>query len=122
MNKVTLEVVRGDTFKLPLKLNSGTKEFPKKYTLCKGDMLYVGIMEPGQPFENATIRCALDETCPRDELGNTLLILNHSETKNLNPGKYYITVKFVQYDEVTTVLNQKLFFVTGTPIGGCNCE
>jgi hypothetical protein len=117
-NKITFEVVRGDTFYLPLELNSGTRERPKAYKLQGNDRLYVGIMSPGQSFENATVRTTLDASSPKDGYGNTLLFLNHNDTKNLEPGKYYISIKLVSDGNVTTLVDQKLFFVTGTPIRG----
>ena len=117
-NKITFEVVRGDTFYLPLELNSGTRERPKAYKLQGNDRLYVGIMSPGQSFENATVRTTLDASSPKDGYGNTLLFLSHNDTKNLEPGKYYISIKLVSDGNVTTLVDQKLFFVTGTPIRG----
>lgn len=118
-NKITFEVVRGDTFYLPLELNSGTREHPKEYRLQGNDKLYIGIMLPGQPFENAVIRVSLDRNSPRDNYGNTLLYLSHTNTSCLEPGKYYISIKFVSGRNVTTLVDQKLFFVTGTSHKGC---
>ena len=115
INKSYLEVVRGDTFYMPLVLNSGTREYFEPYVLGNCDHLYIGIMKPGQPFEHATVRCALDCHSPRDSFGNSVFKLNHEDTKNLEPGKYYMTIKFVHNDDVTTLINQKLFYVTGSP-------
>lgn len=117
-DRVTFEVVRGDTLYIPLELNSGTREFPEHYELQGNDRLYVGIMTPGQSFEHALIRIALDASSPKDNYGNTLLFLSHNNTSQLEPGKYYISIKFVSDSNVTTLVDQKLFFVTGTSIRG----
>lgn len=114
ISKPFLEVVRGDTFYLPIALNSGTREYFEPYLLDKDDALYIGIMRPGQPFEDAIIRCKLDQCSPRDSFGNSIFKLTHDDTKNLEPGKYYITIKFVSGEDVTTLTDQKLFYVTGS--------
>lgn len=118
-SKITFEVVRGDTLCLPLKLNSSTRESPEEYRLQGNDKLYVGITFPGQAFEDATIRVTLDRNSPRDNFGNTLLQLSSEATQCLEPGKYYISIKFVSGRNVNTLLDQKLFFVTGTPSKRC---
>lgn len=116
--KITFETVRGDTFYLPLELNSGTREYPIEYKLTGDDKVYIGITTPGQPFEEATIRITLDANSPRDKYGNTLMYLTHNDTKDLEPGKYYLTIKFVSDGNVTTLIDQKVFFITGTSLRG----
>jgi hypothetical protein len=115
ISKSYLELVRGDTFCLPLCLNAGTREWFEPYVLGKEDAIYIGITKPGQPFEEATVRSKLDMHSRRDSFGNTVFKLSHEETKHLEPGKYYITIKFVSGFDVTTLIDQKLFYVTGTP-------
>jgi hypothetical protein len=121
ISKPYLELVRGDTFRMPLYLNAGTRECFEPYTISNDDVIYIGITKPGQPFEVATVRCKLDIHSEFDASGNLLFVLSHDETKNLEPGKYYITIKFVSDSIVTTLVDQKLLYVTGTPTccGGC---
>lgn len=122
-NATTFEMVRGDTFTLPLKLNSGTRMHYEQYKLQGNDVLYVGIMLPGQSFENSIIRCALDKNSPRDANGDTIFKLESSHTEKLFPGKYYISIKLLKDGEVKTLLNDTIFFITGSKpelsIPGC---
>lgn len=108
------ELVRGDTFILPLKLNSGTRLYPEQYTLQGDDTLYIGIMLPGQAFEESIIKCALNTHSPKDAEGNTIFRLDSVHTSDLEPGKYYISIKLVNDGVVTTLLNNQLFFITGS--------
>lgn len=114
LDRITLEMVRGDTFKLPLPLNSGTRENPSKYTLSENDSLYIGIMKPGQSFEHAEVRCKLNNNCTKDIDGNPLLYLKPKYTCNLFPGKYYLTVKLESGEDVYTLVDHKIFFITGS--------
>lgn len=116
INKSYLELVRGDTFNMPLPLNCGSREYFQPYALGTSDYLFIGIMRPGQPFEEAVVRCKLDCHSPRDAFGNSIFRLTHEDTKNLEPGKYYITIKFVNNDDVITLVDQKLFFITGSNV------
>lgn len=113
-NATTFEMVRGDTFTLPLRLNAGTRMHYVPYQLQGNDVLYIGIMLPGQPFENSIIRCALNKYSAKDKDGNTVFKLTSSDTEDLFPGKYYISIKLVKDNEVTTLVNDKLFFITGS--------
>lgn len=114
------DMVRGDTFILPLKLNSGTRLYPEHYTLQGDDTLYIGIMLPGQSFEEAIITCALNRHSPKDTNGNTIFRLDSVHTRDLEPGKYYISIKLVNDGVVTTLINDKLFLITGSRPPGFN--
>lgn len=122
-NATTFEMVRGDTFILPLKLNCGTRMNYEQYKLKGNDSLYIGIMLPGQSFENSIIRCSLDKNSPRDANGDTIFKLESAHTEKLFPGKYYISIKLLKDGEVKTLLNDTIFFITGSKpelsISGC---
>ena len=95
-NNVT--VTRGDSFKRPLFLNSGTDLKPSRYVLKDSDEVYLGIMEPNQPFENSIVR------------------KKFSDTEKLIPGTYYyqIKAKFINEDltyDVNTVVQKTKFVI-----------
>ena len=48
---------RGDSFSVPLFINGGSELVPIRYSLSAHPEteIYFGVMEPGQPFENAII-------------------------------------------------------------------
>lgn len=114
IDKITLEMVRGDTFALPLPLNMGTREEFIPYYLNCNDCLYIGIMKPGQPFEHAEIRCMIDCNGIKDDFGNPLFYLMPEDTERLMPGKYYLSIKYSSGKNVTTLVDHKMFFITGS--------
>lgn len=92
----------------------------EQYSLGDGDTLYVGVMEPGQPFEDALIRKALT----KDDMlssGEVWVPFASSDTINLLPGAYYIQMKLRKYEgvdesgdakySVDTVLGKSKFFI-----------
>lgn len=114
IDKITLELVRGDTFQLALPLNSGSREEFIPYFLQPGDTLYVGIMKPGQAFECAEIRVALNCCSRTDDFGNALLHISSHDSAMIEPGKYYLSIKFKSKDVVTTLIDHKIFYVLGS--------
>ena len=106
-----LEFVRGDTVSIPLRLNFGTREYPEIRELTDNEQLVVALMRPNQPYEEAIIKKTLD----KDSEHPSIFSLSHDDTVNLDIGKYYFTVKYINNNEVETVVNSKLLFVTGSP-------
>lgn len=114
---------RGDTFRLPITINCGTKLEPEIYELKQNDTLYIAILEPGQSFENAIIRQTLTMKNADEETGCITFILKSSDTEYMLTGKYFITIKLEQEDgTVTTVLPMKEFWLTGTSKDLCCCS
>ena len=70
-----INLMRGDSFTTPIKINLGSKLRPIHYRLGPSDKLYFGLMEPNQAFENAILKKVFDHTSPQDGEGNTLLTL-----------------------------------------------
>lgn len=114
LDRTTLEMTRGDTFVLPLPLNRGSREYFEKHELTDNEYIYIGIMKPNQPFENASIRCMLDKDSEKDSQGNCVMRLSSEHTVNMNPGKYYLTVKFVRDSDVHTLIDSKIFYILGS--------
>ena len=114
IDKITLELVRGDTFELSLPLNSGTRENFIKYVLQPEDFLYIGIMKPGQPFEHAEVRLALNAWCKTDANGYPVFEISANDSALLDPGKYYMSIKFKSGALVKTLVDHKIFYITGS--------
>jgi len=112
-----ITVSRGDTFELPIYINEGTKLNVKYRPLKPSERLYVGVMEPGQPFEDAIIRKVYNSDSVTDSDGNTLMIFNSIDTEYLKVGKYYYTIKLRELltdgtETVTTLVSPTLFWIT----------
>jgi hypothetical protein len=115
---------RGDTYEFDLTINDETST-DGRYRLKENDALYLGIMDPGQPFEIALIRkkVTVEDT---DTMGNINLVLNPEDTLDLLPGKYFYSVKLHldhyeydpetkeiigQVDKVVTIINKTKFIL-----------
>ncbi len=85
----------GDYFEAPLFLNVGYGCCPVRYTLQETDKVYVGIMEPNQPFEDALIRKVLTIK-DLNRQGDPVLILRPDDTERVMPGMYYYEVKLLR--------------------------
>ena len=114
LDRVTLEMSRGDTFILSLPLNEGSRENFIRHTLADDEYIYIGIMKPNQSFENAQIRCMLNKDSEKDSSGNYIMKLSPEHTVSMCPGKYYLSIKFVRDTDVYTLVDSKLFFITGS--------
>ena len=101
---------RGDTYEFDLTINDETS-VDGRYHLQGDDALYLGIMDPGQPFEEALIRkkITVEDT---DDMGNINLVLNPEDTLDLLAGKYFYSVKLhldhYTYDEKTNEIIGKV--------------
>ena len=110
-----IELVRGDSFSVPLFINKGTDLCPLRYELKNGEYVYFGLMEPNMSFENALVRKRYDNTNENDNK-DIIISFDADDTVNLQPGKYYYEVKAVLLDKnnkqiVNTVIPKKEFFI-----------
>ena len=111
---------RGDSFEFPIQLNIGNSLQHEGYKLKETDVLYLGIMEPNQPFETAIIRKKFVYEDLDDE-GNITIRFWPEDTQCVLPGKYYYQVKLKTFDidkktgktraDVETVIDKTLFYI-----------
>ena len=93
-----IEVNRGDSFELPLFINQGTDITPIRYNMkTSNSEVYVGVMEPNQPFERAIIRKKYTKN-DVNENGDIVVKFSSNDTVCLLPGKYYYQVKIKLYN------------------------
>ena len=115
-NNGIITVNRGDSFELPLRLNVGTSLDQTLYTLTDTDVVYIGVMEPQQNFEDAILRKRVTKENV-DDNGTLIVRFWPEDTCCLTPGKYYYQVKITTVDEKTkrtdveTILNKTLFYI-----------
>ena len=109
-------VNRGDSFELPLILNIGSAIDYQAYIPTDKDTVYVGVMEPNQPFETALIRkVATAEDV--DKHGHVIVRFWPEDTECVLPGKYYYQVKLRTFDaaaqryDVETIIDKTLFYI-----------
>ena len=109
-------VNRGDSFEIPLVLHSGSDIDPIYYDMRPSDILYLGIMEPNQPFEDALVRKKFTYS-DLDQFNNIYFRFWPNDTVCLLPGKYYYQIKLQSVDEKTgredveTVVDKTLFYI-----------
>ena len=112
-----ITINRGDSCWFPLQLNIGTNLEPLAYQLSDSTIVYFGVMEPNQPFENALIRKKFTiSDCDGD--GNIIIKFSPRDTQCVLPGKYYYQVKVQRFNsddqsdyEVDTVIDKTLFWI-----------
>lgn len=93
-----IEVNRGDSFELPLFINQGTDITPIRYNMKNSNSeVYVGVMEPNQPFERAVIRKKYTKN-DVNENGDIIVKFSSNDTVCLLPGKYYYQIKIKLYN------------------------
>lgn len=115
---------RGDTYEFDLTIDDDTS-VDGRYHLQGDDTIYLGIMDPGQPFEDALVRKSFTVE-DVDLNGNLTIIIEPMDTLDLLPGTYYYAVKIhLQHenihpetgellgyiDKVHTVINKTKFFL-----------
>lgn len=111
-----IRINRGDSFELPVILNIGNSIKNSIYRLSENDVLYLGVMEPNQPFETAIVRKKITYV-DQDEDGAIGVRFWPNDTACLLPGKYYYQIKLQTIDpstgreDVETVINKTLFYI-----------
>ena len=109
-------VNRGDSFEFPVLLQLGNSMSPLKYQLQDKDKVYIGIMEPNQPFEDALIK-KVCTSADQDMYGYVVAQFQPLDTLYVLPGKYYYQIKLQtinqrtgQYD-TETMVDKTLFYI-----------
>ena len=107
----SIQISRGDSFFVPLFINEGTDLIPIRYALGEGELVYLGVMEPNQPFENAIIKKIFDKDSEKTEDGDLLLTFDVEDTEYLHQGQYYYSIKIKRGDKVDTLIPERNFII-----------
>ena len=99
-----------------IELKTGVFPFEKRYTLKEGDVLFFGLMEPNQHFENAIIKKELHYDDYDVEGGMLKVVFDPEDTIELVPGTYYYQIKLLRKDIddeiiVDTVVQKTKFII-----------
>lgn len=112
-----ITINRGDTYNFDLTIYDDSTP-DGRYILQDDDVLYFGLMDPHQKFENALVKKRFTkDDC--DEAGNLNIEIKPEDTLDLMPGVYYYAIKLhrrkndeVEYiDKVITVINKTKFVI-----------
>lgn len=98
-----ITITRGDSAFTVIFINQGTLLEPERYELQGEDTLYIGVMEPGQRFEDAVIKYRLT-TEDLNQDGDALWVFKPTDTEYLEPGKYFYEIKLVRGGEETATV------------------
>ena len=133
-NNGIIKISRGDSASLPLFINcdiidaenkrviSGSKILkPHRYKITtigkeQKARVYLGVMEPNQPFERALIRQKYTPESKTNVYGDLIIKFRPEDTMYLKPGRYYYTIKIQREDRfgneyVDTIVPQTQFFI-----------
>jgi len=111
-----ITINRGDTYEFDLTINDDS--IGGRYILQDDDVLYFGLMDPHQKFENALVKKRYTkDDC--DEMGNLNIVIRAEDTIDLLPGVYYYSIKLHKMknteeefiDKVITVVNKTKFVI-----------
>lgn len=99
-NNGFISLIRGDSFSVPLFINRGTVFHPVRYYISDNPKasVYLGVMEPNQPFERATIRKKYTSESIINDFGDLMIEFTSNDTKCLYPGRYYYEVRIKHSD------------------------
>ena len=113
-NNGFIRLARGDSFAVPLFINRGTVVSPVRYKIKNHPeaTVYLGVMEPNEPFENALIKKKYTATSEINKNGDIIIVFSPNDTLNVLPGKYYYSIK-IDYgnNSVDTIVPMTEFFV-----------
>lgn len=85
-----IQMNRGDTYEFDFTINDDSDT--GRYILKNDDVVYFGIMDPHQPFENALVKKRFTkDDC--DDAGNLMITIRPEDTLDLIPGIYYYCIK-----------------------------
>ena len=108
---------RGDTLSTPIYIFTGDRMWPTPYTLEEGDTLYLGIMEPGQAFEDAIVKKVYTKDSVKDSSNRPLFELKSEDTEFLAPGTYYYMLKLKKVENdniiISTLIKPTIFWLLG---------
>lgn len=111
-----ITINRGDTYNFDLTIYDDSLD--GRYTLQDDDVLYFGLMDPRQKFEDALVKKRYTkDDC--DEMGNLNIEIRPEDTLDLMPGVYYYAIKLHRMkndetefiDRVITVINKTKFVI-----------
>ena len=111
-----ITINRGDTYNFDLTIYDDSLD--GRYVLQDDDVLYFGLMDPRQKFENALVKKRYTkDDC--DEAGNLNIEIRPEDTLDLMPGVYYYSIKLhrkkndeTEYiDKVITVISKTKFVI-----------
>lgn len=88
----SITITRGDSASTSIFINRGDLLEVEQYQFQPEDVVYVGVMEYGQRFEDAIIKYKLTAE-DLDADGCPILHFSSTDTEYLEPGTYFYEVK-----------------------------
>lgn len=112
-NNGFVHLTRGDSFSVPLFIDRGTLEEPVRYYIKDHPetSIYLGVMEPNQPFEQAIIRKKYNYKSLQNEYGDLVISFEPNDTLCLLPGKYFYSIKMSSPCRVDTLIPSTEFVI-----------
>lgn len=113
-NNGFISLARGDSFSVPLFINRGTEWEPVRYYIANHPeaAVYLGVMEPNQPFEQAVVRKKYTHESEINSNGDLIIKFKPDDTLCLYPGKYYYQIKAqLGNNKVDTIVPKTDFYI-----------
>ena len=97
-NVITL--TRGDSLEFPVEVLRGEFPYERKVELDDTCIVYFGLMEPHQLFEDAILKKVYSEEDTNED-GDIIIKIDPIDTVDLFPGVYYYSVKLLSIDNIS---------------------
>lgn len=122
MSTQIIKINRGDSFEFTINIPEKADK-SKNYLLTNQDAIYFALMFPHQPFEKSFLVKGYSFEEQDQSTGEILIKIEPNDTRCLQPGVYYYTVKlqrggtldiindFDEPDEVRTLIERTKFIV-----------
>lgn len=101
---------RGDTCSFTLIILTGNNLQNYRYRIKENDEVYLGVTEHNECFENAILKKKYT-IADVDENGDVVISFNHNDTKCLEEGTYYYTIKLASGEDVETIVDKNRLFI-----------
>jgi hypothetical protein len=106
MSKNIIKINRGDSYEFTIRIPEKVDN-NKNYLLTSSDALYFALLYPHQKFEDAIFIKGYDHTdsirIDGENTGEILIKIEPKDTKFLEPGIYYYTVKLQRGGSLITI-------------------
>lgn len=106
-----ITINRGDYFERTFEFLEGA--FPEEYPVevNDDDIIFFGLMDPNQHFENSLIKKEFEGSSVSDD-GLFTLIIDSEDTLELVPGVYYYSIKLLtQEGRIKTLIPKTKFII-----------
>lgn len=110
-NSFNVRMYYGETFHLPIFINAGCKLLPKRYIISSTSRLVFILTSDNFGFGDIVFQKVFGkEDC--NECGDVVIHINGHELQNIEPGRYFYSVRLINDDDdCDTIIDHREFMI-----------